>query len=53
MKLTPREHAREEWLRTEVAATYDAMKADQSRAVSIAQARAHLAKVHETAKGAW
>ena len=52
MKLTPREHAQEEWLRTEAAATYDAMKAVPSRAVSIVQVRDQLAKVHKIAKEA-
>ena len=46
--LKERDDAVERWLRTEVAETYDAMKADPSRGVSIddafAQVRAHHAE---------
>ena len=34
----------EEWLRKDVAAAYDALKADPTRAISAEQIKAHLAK---------
>jgi putative addiction module CopG family antidote len=34
----------EEWLRKDVAAAYDALKADPTRAISARQIRAHMAK---------
>ncbi|GLQ87140.1 type II toxin-antitoxin system ParD family antitoxin [Dyella flagellata] len=41
--LQARDQAVEAWLRTEVAAAYDAVKADPSRLVSAADVRARLA----------
>jgi hypothetical protein len=38
-----RDHAMENWLQTEVASAYDALKADPTRAVPPAQVRARLA----------
>lgn len=46
------ERALEDWLRTEVAATFDAMKANPSSAVSVEHVRAELAKAHKKAKRA-
>jgi putative addiction module CopG family antidote len=43
------DRALEAWLRDEVAAAYDAMKADPSRARSAAQVRASLAAAHKSA----
>ena len=50
--LQARDRALEHWLRTEVAVAYDKMKADPSRAQSVAQVRASLAAEHERAKKA-
>lgn len=50
--LQARDKALEHWLRSEVTTSYDAMKADPSRARSIAQVRASLAAEHERAKKA-
>ncbi|MFT4295543.1 MAG: type II toxin-antitoxin system ParD family antitoxin [Micropruina sp.] len=44
--LFAREEAVETWLRTEVVATYDELRADPSRAISAADVRAHLAELH-------
>lgn len=41
--LLARDQAIEKWLRTEVAAAYDELKADPSRALTIEQVRASLA----------
>ncbi|MFO1219837.1 MAG: type II toxin-antitoxin system ParD family antitoxin [Burkholderiaceae bacterium] len=41
--LLARDHAVEEWLRRDVAAAFDAMKADPSRAVSAKHVKARLA----------
>jgi putative addiction module CopG family antidote len=47
--LLARDQAIERWLRGEVAAAYDALKAAPSRAVSAAQVRARLATVPKPA----
>ena len=47
--LLARDQAVEDWLRNDVAAAYDALKADPSKAVSIGQVRARLAAVHKKA----
>jgi putative addiction module CopG family antidote len=47
--LLARDQAIERWLRDEVAAAYDALKAEPSRAVSAAQVRARLATVPKPA----
>ncbi|MCI9888667.1 type II toxin-antitoxin system ParD family antitoxin [Micrococcales bacterium 31B] len=44
--LFAREQAVESWLRTEVVAAYDELRADSSRALSADDVRAHLASVH-------
>ena len=44
--LFAREEAVETWLRTEVVASYDELRADPSRAISSADMRAHLAELH-------
>ncbi|MGO2053874.1 ribbon-helix-helix domain-containing protein [Glutamicibacter sp. 287] len=44
--LFARESAIEAWLQDEVAASYDELRADPSKAVSAADLRAHLAQVH-------
>ncbi|CAN5229200.1 type II toxin-antitoxin system ParD family antitoxin [soil metagenome] len=44
--LFAREEAVETWLRTEVVASYDELRADPSRAISAADMRAHLAELH-------
>ena len=41
--LQARDRALDTWLRTEVAAAYDKLKADPSRALSVDQVRQHLA----------
>jgi len=43
------DRALEAWLREDVAAAYDAMKADPSRARSSARVRASLAAAHKSA----
>lgn len=48
--LRAREKAVESWLRGDVVATYDAMKADPSRGRTPAQVRAALAREHARAK---
>jgi putative addiction module CopG family antidote len=47
--LMARDRAMEHWLQNQVAPAYDALKADPSRAVSIADVRAKLALVHKAA----
>ena len=47
--LLARDQAIERWLRDEVGAAYDALKAAPSRAVSAAQVRARLATVRKAA----
>ena len=47
--LAAREKAAEEWLRRDVAAAYDAMKADPSRARTGADVRKSLAREHKRA----
>ncbi len=44
--LFAREEAVETWLRTEVVASYDELRADPSWAISAADMRAHLAELH-------
>ena len=48
--LLNRDRAIESWLQTQVVEAYDALKADPSRAVTIDQVRARLAKEHAKAK---
>lgn len=47
--LMARDRAMENWLQNQVAPAYDALKADPSKAVSIADVRAKLASVHKAA----
>ena len=47
--LLARDRAVENWLRDQVGPAYDALKADPSRAVSVAQVRAMLAAEHQAA----
>ena len=47
--LMARDRAMENWLRQEVAPAYDALKADPSRAATVAQVRARLAAEHKKA----
>ena len=47
--LMARDRAMEHWLQTQVGPAYDALKADPSRAVPIAQVRKGLAAVHRAA----
>ena len=47
--LAAREHALEKWLKTEVAAAYDAMKADPSRGETAEDVQASLAAEHKRA----
>ena len=44
--LHARDRAIEEWLRTDVVAAYDALKADPSTGISLEDARAALARRH-------
>ncbi|MGC4078060.1 MAG: type II toxin-antitoxin system ParD family antitoxin [Rubrivivax sp.] len=44
--LLARDSAVEKWLREDVAAAYDALEADPTRAVSVDEVRAHLAALH-------
>jgi len=44
--LLARDRVVEDWLRGDVAAAYDALKADPTRAVSVDKVKARLAKVH-------
>ena len=48
--LMARNRATEEWLRTDVAAAYDALKADPARALSTEQIKTRLASAAEAAK---
>ena len=48
--LLNRDRAIENWLQNQVVEAYDALKADPSRAVTIDQVRARLAKEHAKAK---
>ena len=45
--LMARDRAVERWLREQVAPAYDALKADPSRAVTVAQVRERLAAEHK------
>ena len=47
--LLARDRAVETWLRKDVAAAYDALKADPSRAQAVAAVKARLATVHKKA----
>ncbi len=47
--LLARDRAVESWLRDQVAPAYDALQADASRAVSVADVRAALAVAHKKA----
>ena len=47
--LLARDRAVEDWLRNDVAAAYDALKADPSRAVGADAVKARLAVAHEKA----
>ena len=47
--LLARDQVVEDWLRNDVAATYDALKADPSKAVSVGRVRARLAALHKKA----
>ena len=47
--LMARDRAVENWLRSEVAETYDALKADRSKVVSVNQVRSRLAAAHKKA----
>lgn len=45
--LLARDRAVEDWLRGDVASTYDALKAEPTRAVSVERVKARLAAVHK------
>ena len=45
--LLARDRAVEDWLRSDVAAAYDGLKADPKRAVSVGSVKARLAAVHK------
>ena len=47
--LMARDRAVENWLRGEVAETYDALKVDRSQAVPVSKVRARLAQAHKRA----
>jgi antitoxin ParD1/3/4 len=47
--LLARDRAVEDWLRNDVAAAYDALKADPSRAVGVSAVKARLAAAHKKA----
>jgi antitoxin ParD1/3/4 len=47
--LMARDRAMEHWLQTQVGPVHDALKADPSRAVPVAQVRKRLAAVHRSA----
>ena len=49
--LLARDRAVEAWLRKDVAAAYDALKKDPSKAVSVDRVRAKLAAAHKKASG--
>lgn len=44
--LFARDQVVDDWFRTDVAAAYDALQADQSRAIDIGEVRARLGSVH-------
>lgn len=44
--LFARDEAVETWLRSEVTASYDELRADPTRAISSAELRAHLTELH-------
>ncbi|MCF3948534.1 type II toxin-antitoxin system ParD family antitoxin [Acidiphilium sp. AL] len=48
--LLARDRAVESWLREQVAPAYDALKADPTRAISVGDVRAILAREHAKAK---
>ena len=50
--LEDREQTLEQWLRTEVAAAYDAIKADPSRGLSLEEVRASLTATHSRLEAA-
>jgi hypothetical protein len=47
--LLARDRAVEDWLRSDVAAAYDALKADPSRAVGVSAVKARLVAAHKKA----
>jgi hypothetical protein len=47
-KARPHHIAVENWLTTQVAAAYDALRANPSRAITVDELRAHLSAVKET-----
>ena len=47
--LLARDRAVESWLRSDVAAAYDALKGDPSRVVSVGRVKARLTAVHKKA----
>lgn len=47
--IKPGDPAWEKWLKTEVVASFDELKADPSRALSLSQVRSALAKRHQQA----
>jgi antitoxin ParD1/3/4 len=49
--LLARDRAVEAWLRKDVAAAYDALKKDPSKAVSVDRVRSRLAAAHKKASG--
>lgn len=49
--LLARDRAVEAWLRKDVAAAFDALKKDPSKAVSVDRVRARLAAAHKKASG--
>ena len=49
--LLARDRAVDDWLRNDVAAAYDALKAEPARAVSVSRVRARLASEHAKAAG--
>lgn len=49
--LLARDSAVEKWLREDVAAAYDALEADPTRAVSVEEVRARLAALHAKHSG--
>ena len=49
--LLARDRAVEDWLRSDVAAAHDALKAEPARAVSVGRVRARLAAEHAKASG--
>ena len=49
--LLARDRAVEDWLRSDVASAYDALKADPARAVRVDRVRDRLAAAHKKASG--